>query len=371
VSFAGHLLRPRITLKRQKKDRDQLPEASRWFVNYNLWPRKNIWRPPWGRRVLHRSKTTIQENKMVSTRSRTADVPPVVPTVEAGDPGPASEISRILEAQARMQQEFAEYKKRNADEMEALREENSRLRQKIEADQAAGEPYQPRSRADVPPNSRVTAPPHSRVDIHPTEDESEYRPTGPTTGGNYSSFASKRNRRHPFIDGITETPLPHKWKAPTVTYDGTTDPDEFVSIYTNQVGLYSTDDAVLCKSFSVALRGSALEWFMSLPPYTIDSFTTLTTTFTTQFDTSRRHDLTTIALLNLRQEEGEPLRVFIDRFGTIAMKIKDLTPNLILMYMMTSLRPGPFADELAMSPPNVNRTARWSEDPLSSPTTLP
>ena len=117
------------------------------------------------------------------------------------------------------------------------------------------------------------------------------------------------------------------------------------------VGLYSTDDAVLCKSFSVALRGSALDWFMSLPPYTIDSFTTLTTTFTTQFDTSRRHDFTTIALLNLRQEEGEPLRVFIDRFGAIAMKIKDLTPNLILMYMMTSLCPEPFADELAMRPP--------------------
>jgi len=39
------------------------------------------------------------------------------------------------------------------------------------------------------------------------------------------------------------------------------------------------------------------------------------------------------------------------RFGAIAMKIKDLTPNLILMYMMTSLRPGPFADELAMRPP--------------------
>jgi len=96
------------------------------------------------------------------------------------------------------------------------------------------------------------------------------------------------------------------------------------------------------------------------------------------------------------------------------MKIKDLTPNLILMYMMTSLRPGPFADELAMRPPismqelrkraamfirvedmrryqsnaqtpsaqtnirkpnkepaRVNRIARWSEGPLSSPTTLP
>jgi len=168
---------------------------------------------------------------------------PVVPTVEVGDPDPALEISRILEAQARMQQEFTEYKKRNADEMEALREENSRLRQKIEADNVVGEPY----------------PTHSRIDVPPT-----------------------------------------------------------------------MDDTVLCKSFSVALRGSALEWFMSLPSYTIDSFTTLTIAFTTQFDTSRRDDLTTIALLNLRQEEGEPLRTFIDRFGAIAMKIKDLTPNLIL-----------------------------------------
>jgi len=142
----------------------------------------------------------------------------VVPTVEVRDPGPASEISRILEAQARMQQEFTEYKKRNADEMEALREENSRLRQKIKADKVAGEP----------------CPPHSRVDIPPTKDENEYKPTEPTTGGNYNSFASRRNRRHPFIDRITETPLPHKWKAPTVTYNGTTDPDEFVSIYTNK-----------------------------------------------------------------------------------------------------------------------------------------
>ena len=272
---------------------------------------------------------------MVSTRSRVAEVPTVAPNAEAGDPGPASKISRILEAQARMQQEFAEYKKRNADEMQALREENSRLRMRIEVEKMTAEPH----------------PTHSWVEVPPTEDESEYRPTGNTMGGNYSSLASKGNRRHPFVDGITETPLPHKWKAPTVTYDGSTDPDEFVSIYTNQISLYSTDDAVLCKSFSVALRGSALEWFMTLPPYTIDSFSTLTAAFTTQFDTSRRHDLTTIALLNLRQEEGEPFRAFIDRFGAIAMKIKDLTPNLILTYMMTSLRPGPFADELAMRPP--------------------
>jgi len=68
--------------------------------------------------------------------------------------------------------------------MEALREENSRLRQKIKADKAVGEPYPPHSRVEVPPHLRVDVPRHSRLDVHPTEDESEYKPTGPTMGGN-------------------------------------------------------------------------------------------------------------------------------------------------------------------------------------------
>ena len=58
-----------------------------------------------GPRVFHRSKVNPR-SEMVSTRSRT-EVPPLVPTVEVGDAGPASEVSRILEAQARMQEESA------------------------------------------------------------------------------------------------------------------------------------------------------------------------------------------------------------------------------------------------------------------------
>jgi len=56
---------------------------------------------------------------------------------EAGATMPASntpDLAAILEGQAKMQQELADLKKRNADEMETLRQENSRLRKKIEAD---------------------------------------------------------------------------------------------------------------------------------------------------------------------------------------------------------------------------------------------
>jgi len=138
---------------------------------------------------------------MVSTRSRAAEVPTIPFTAEMGDAGPSSDISCILEAQARMQQEFTEYKKRNADEMEALREENCRLKRKIEADKAMRGPRPNPSRVELP-----TA----------TKEESKYKPTSHTTGGNYSSFASRRTRRLSFVDGIIETPLPHNWKASTV-----------------------------------------------------------------------------------------------------------------------------------------------------------
>ncbi|XP_020206270.1 uncharacterized protein LOC109791388 [Cajanus cajan] len=45
-------------------------------------------------------------------------------------------------------------------------------------------------------------------------------------------------RRHPFVDGIMETPLPRGWKPLHLDrYDGTTDPDEHIDLYTTQLAL--------------------------------------------------------------------------------------------------------------------------------------
>ena len=56
---------------------------------------------------------------------------------DAGPSGPAGitpDLAAILDGQAKMQQELADLKKGSADEMEALQQENSRLRRKIEVD---------------------------------------------------------------------------------------------------------------------------------------------------------------------------------------------------------------------------------------------
>jgi len=102
--------------------------------------------------------------KMVSTRSRAR----VNKQVEADPSGPAnitSDLAAILDGQAKMQQELTDLKKRSADEMEALRQENSRLKRKIEAD--------PTQKGKAKETSEAAGSPT----FQPTEEKSEYNPT--------------------------------------------------------------------------------------------------------------------------------------------------------------------------------------------------
>ena len=69
------------------------------------------------------------------------------------------------------------------------------------------------------------------------------------------------------------------------------------------------------KTWHTTLKGPALEWFTTLLPYSIDSFDVLSYIFSTHFAGSRPHQTTTISLLGIRQDQGELLRAFIDRFS--------------------------------------------------------
>jgi len=104
--------------------------------------------------------------KMVSTGSRAG----VNKQADVGPSGPAGitpDLAAILDGQAKMQQELTDLKKCNVDDMEALRQENSRLRQKIKADPTLKGKAKEASEA-----ARFPA-------FQPTEEESEYNPTPP------------------------------------------------------------------------------------------------------------------------------------------------------------------------------------------------
>ncbi|XP_020227522.1 uncharacterized protein LOC109808793 [Cajanus cajan] len=143
------------------------------------------------------------------------------------------------------------------------------------------------------------------------------------------------------------------WKSlPLDKYDGTTDPDEHVDIFLTQVTLSTIDDAALCRIFLTSLKGRALSWFTRLPANSIDSFNTPASQFTIQFATSRPHQLTSLALVSIRQEKKESLRTFMSRFNKAALEIRDLNLAVALHHLTTALKPGPFANNICKKPPS-------------------
>ncbi|XP_027348031.1 uncharacterized protein LOC113859462 [Abrus precatorius] len=118
-----------------------------------------------------------------------------------------------------------------------------------------------------------------------------------------------------------------------------------------QVGLYTENDSLWCRIFPTSLRGPALSWFTGLPPSSINSFATLTRRFSLQFATSRPHPLTSLALVNIRQEKGESLRAFMERFGKVSLSIHNLELAVAMHHLTTAFKPGPFVNNICKKPP--------------------
>jgi len=116
--------------------------------------------------VGHETSTfsTRFSSKMVSTRNK-AEANKQADAGPSGPPGIAPDLAAILDGQVKMQQELADLKKRSAKEMEALKQENSRLRRRIEAD------------ATLKGKAKETSEAVKSPAFQPTEEESEYNPT--------------------------------------------------------------------------------------------------------------------------------------------------------------------------------------------------
>ncbi|XP_014503184.1 uncharacterized protein LOC106763514 [Vigna radiata var. radiata] len=137
------------------------------------------------------------------------------------------------------------------------------------------------------------------------------------------------------------------------TYDGTTDPEAHIKSFTNAMAFRTGCDAIWCRTFSLSLEGEALEWFNSLPNGSVENFKSLSNTFIEQFAASRVQDVTLVDLMNLKQGKDEPVKVFMDQFTKTVRRVRGLSLEMTLQYVMSALRLGPFKESVCRTPPKT------------------
>jgi len=142
---------------------------------------------------------------------------------------------------------------------------------------------------------------------------------------------------HHFDEGILEARFPSSWNGLMIDrYDGSIDLDKYVNVYVTQMSLYTTDNIAFYRLLSTSLKGRTLSWLTRPPLLLIDFFDTLVAKFEMQCVISRPHPLTSIALVNILQENGEPLRLFMERFKKVVMNIQNLSSKLTFYHMVTA-----------------------------------
>ncbi|XP_052189868.1 uncharacterized protein LOC127799686 [Diospyros lotus] len=105
-----------------------------------------------------------------------------------------------------------------------------------------------------------------------------------------------------------------------------------------------------CRAFSATLGGHARTWYSCLPHCSINSWEELKTCFLAHYAPLKRHQKSSMALVDIKQDQGESLRDFVARFNEEALSIDEFDQRIAMVAFQNGLRAGPFVQSLAKTP---------------------
>ncbi|KAK3039687.1 hypothetical protein RJ639_027028 [Escallonia herrerae] len=162
---------------------------------------------------------------------------------------------------------------------------------------------------------------------------------------------------------------------PCESYDGTRDPMEHLARFTSGMNLHLVPDQIMCRAFSVTLKGAAHVWFQHLTPRSISCWAQLAKSFCNNFITSRIQRKNSSALFRIVQGPKESLKSYYARFNTKKLLIDNLDSGVTFAAMARSVRPGtPLHFSLNKRPPEhmadlldrVEKYLRAEEDSMTT-----
>ncbi|XP_025631324.1 uncharacterized protein [Arachis hypogaea] len=139
-------------------------------------------------------------------------------------------------------------------------------------------------------------------------------------------------------------------------YDRTSDPSHHLSNFKSRMYLADASDTTRCKAFPNTLTKVAMKWFDNLPPRSITSFDDLARKFLTRFSIQKDKTKHAPSLLGVKQEVGETLRDYMERFNKACLEIQNLPTKAMIMGIVNGLKEGPFSQSISKRyPTSLNK----------------
>ena len=101
------------------------------------------------------------------------------------------------------------------------------------------------------------------------------------------------------------------------TYEGSTDPSQFLRVYETAIEAVGGDDTTKAKSVALALKGVALTWFFTIPPHSVYAWEQLRDLLRNNFQGNYTEPKDAGHLFGVKQAPDESFRSFFRKFAEV------------------------------------------------------
>jgi hypothetical protein len=179
---------------------------------------------------------------------------------------------------------------------------------------------------------------HHRRDRRARLDEKVHRGYHPRRGGRYDSEEDRSPSPEPpgpqaFSRAIRRAPFLTRFRAPTTItkYSGETRPELWLADYRLAYQLGGTnDDNLIIRNLPLFLSDAARAWLEHLPPTQISNWDDLIKAFAGNFQGTYVRPRNSWDLRSCRQQQGESLREYIQRFSKQRTELPNITDSDVI-----------------------------------------
>jgi len=121
---------------------------------------------------------------------------------------------------------------------------------------------------------------------------------------------------------IMDAIIPANYLTPKVVFTGVEYPESHLTTFNAQMIISRGTDTIHCKMFMGTFTSTTLQWFSDLPDGHITFFDKFSELFREQFIVNQARPPVSFDLFDVKQNLGESLKNFLNRFGTFIVKLQ-------------------------------------------------